>query len=67
MTERCECCGAEVSVPQVGAVEKVPWGVRWAYAMRALRGRLRPVGPVDVSHLESEGWMEGRVRVQVRG
>ena len=64
---QCDCCGATLDDPLAAPVGRVPWGARWTYAMRALRGKLRPIGPVDVSHLLSEGYMEGRVRIQVRG
>ncbi len=66
MTHECPTCGTLLDNPRTDPLQRVKWGARLVYAQRALRGMLRPVGPVDVSHLEREGYMEGRVRIQVR-
>lgn len=67
VTEKCECCGTVLATPLVSEAGRVPWKTRWVYLQRVLRGKIRPVGPVDITHLEDEGWMEGRVRIQVWG
>lgn len=43
--------------------KKAPFLVRVGYAWKALRGDFRIVGPVDITHLGSDGYMEGRLRV----
>lgn len=50
------------ALPAVEEDERVPLRIRLGYAWKALRGDFRIVGPVDISHLGSDGYMEGRLR-----
>lgn len=50
------------ALPAVSDGESLPLRIRIGYAIKALRGDFRIVGPVDISHLESDGYMEGRLR-----
>lgn len=52
-----------VALAAVEDGESVPWGIRIAYAWKVLLGRVRIVGPVDISRLESDHVMEGRIQV----
>lgn len=44
----------------------MPWKLRIGYAWRCLTGKVRVSSDVDISHLATDGYMEGRIRVQVR-